>query len=115
MRPCDNCGESRPTYGGGLIMNGWLIDWHEFGYYAGFHDNFPRDGASKPINICHECCLKVIEALPVLRRFMARGHSVSGDGAPSCCEFAWTMGTDARGYEVVCDSDGQGGWEIPRF
>ena len=42
---CDLCGlQNEPVFkGASLIANGWVINWLNLGYYAGFTDSIPDD------------------------------------------------------------------------
>ena len=95
---CTNCGVAAPTsqQQGNFIDYGWSLGNCSLGHYGGFSDNFPCD--EEEAHLCHDCCLKMLEALPGLAKHLfpnGGGHpNMNGSGieVPSCCEYAWTWG-----------------------
>ena len=119
MIPCTNCGVAAPTtqQQGHYIDYGWSLGHDTLGHYGGFSDNFPSDG--KLAHLCHDCCVKMLEALPGLAKFLFSeygGHPNAqedrGIETPSCCEYAWTWDEkrcDCGGV-VVYHGAPNGGW-----
>lgn len=100
---CTNCGAAAPTsqQQGNFIDYGWSLNNCSLGHYGGFSDNFPCDERNlstdkQYAHLCHDCCVKMLEALPGLAKYLfpnGGGHpNINGSGidVPSCCEYAWT-------------------------
>jgi hypothetical protein len=93
-----------------LIDSGWTLNWLNLGYYGGFTDCIPGnladvysiaeyDETPYTVNMCHACCVKLIDTFPALKE-VARvrgGHPnmnehdpSNGTATPPCCPYAWT-------------------------
>lgn len=89
---CDGCGRSMPaTQQKNYPDNGWALPYEEFGYYGGFTDNISVLLSSEPsklIVLCHDCVIKILDALPLLKEFLADQRHNCQDSTP-CCDYAW--------------------------
>ena len=96
---CDNCGaiEMAVQENTPLIHCGWAFDVRSFGYYAGFTDSAFTE-QEQLVVLCHDCCVRMVEALPVMKKFLRGGHpSLLSDEAPPCCPYAWKLVTNEAG------------------
>lgn len=100
--PCANCGAESPVVVGGGIDNGWCISAVWMGYYGGFTDicglESEEEYRALEANICHDCCHKLLDALPglakVLLPFGSGAHSLPAGApkdSPPCCRYCWTF------------------------
>lgn len=110
---CDNCGAINVAVQEGtpLIDGGWAFDVRSFGYYAGFTDSMFVEGEQLVV-LCHDCCLKMVEALPVMKKFVRGGHpSLLNEGAPPCCPYAWKFEKNEAGELETYLATEDGRWE----
>ncbi len=116
-KSCSECGASQPTsqQEGSLIDYGWSFNQLALGHYGGFTDCIPDgndewDDPKYIVHLCHDCCIKMIRALPrVFEKALGDMGCHPGDVRnKSCCEYAWTM--DASGFSYRGNADG--GWTL---
>jgi hypothetical protein len=121
---CGLCGSSNePVFkNANLIHSGWVLNWLNLGYYAGFTDSIPDDRGyvaslaeydetPYTVNMCHDCCVKLLGLFPKLAEIAeARGghYSLSGEGikSPPCCPYAWAVepeGLDGPAFYKATD------------
>lgn len=116
---CDNCATPAPTtqQQGHYIDYGWSFNWLHFGHYGGFTDCLPdkdedSDSGRYFAHLCHDCCVKMLEALPGLAALVfpegggghpninEKGNADDGTQTPPCCRYAWTwvktLGPDGK-------------------
>lgn len=116
---CNNCAVAAPASQqvGHYIDYGWSLSHDFLGHYGGFSDNFPSDG--KLAHLCHDCCVKMMEALPGLAKYLFANygghpnakHDDRGISVPSCCEYAWTWDGDCEcGGVIVYNGAPAGAW-----
>lgn len=72
----------------GLPDNGWVLPYDDFGYYGGFTDNLEHGEKPRRAKICHDCVVKLLDALPNFAETLERGGHPCENAVP-CCEFAW--------------------------
>ena len=114
---CDNCGATAPRmHRSPVIEGGWELNWLQLGYYSGFTDCIPDNEDDDPsdytVRLCHDCCVKVVEVLPVLKKHVRGGHPFRGEaGAPPCCPYTWkiTHKDDGESESYLATEDGR--WE----
>jgi hypothetical protein len=100
---CGECGGSFDVDGEhSLIDKGLYLTPRMWGYYGGFTDNNPWEEVRdrEEINLCHDCCLRLMRAFPSIARAMGEGghHPCSTD--EPCCEFAWRCGETPDGKDI---------------
>lgn len=123
MKPCTNCGVNNATsqQSGNYIDYGWSFDAINLGYYGGFTDCLPsEDRSSGTVHLCHDCCVRLIEALPGLAAVVEPGghpniewsSSDTEDGTeiPPCCKYAWTWKREAGEWVTYLVNE-SGAWE----
>jgi hypothetical protein len=119
-KECSECGTLCPTtqQQGNFIDYGWTFNYLALGYYGGFTDCVPDgsddwDDEKYIVHLCHNCCLKLIRALPgVFQEALgSMGCHPGNVKEPSCCEYAWTTDTSGFSYR----GDGEGGWILYRL
>ena len=119
MKVCSECGAANNAsqQHGSYIDYGWSFNALQLGHYGGFTDNWPGrytepDDPRYLIHLCHDCCLKMIEALPnAFREHLGTLGCHPGDlEKPSCCQYAWTFDITDRSKSYR--GDGLGGWTL---
>jgi hypothetical protein len=124
---CINCGAPSPTsqQEGLFVDNGWSLNVLGLGHYGGFTDCLP-DAQDDDLNdylvhLCHDCCIKMLDALPGLARRIfptgGGGHpnigdSMVGDDGTSvapCCSYAWTWKKHGK-RQVTYFGKADGSW-----
>lgn len=112
-KECSECGTHYPSHQqeGRFIDYGWSFNYLTLGHYGGFTDCVPDrgddwDDEKYIVHLCHDCCLKLIRALPsVFRKALGDlGCHPGNVGQPACCEYAWT--TDNSGFHYRGSADG---------
>ena len=110
---CSECGALCPTnqQEGNFIDYGWSFNHLALGHYGGFTDCVPDSGddwddPKYTVHICHDCCHKLIKALPnIFRKALGNMGCHPGDiRNPSCCEYAWAF--DGSGFNYRGSADG---------
>lgn len=112
---CDACDK---PYEVGAYANtldaGWQMNAQQFGYYNGFSDSAVGDEADRVWNLCHDCIVTLLTALPRLGERLGRGQhpTTNADGTP-CCRWSWKFHTNDNGSltALVATEDGQG-WKV---
>lgn len=114
-KACSECGQARGAgqQFGNFIDYGWSINFIMLGHYGGFTDCIPDPDMTEDdymIHLCHDCCLKMIEALPnAFGKHLGDLGCHPGDlEKPSCCQYAWTWDKNNRKHHYR--GDGAGGW-----
>jgi hypothetical protein len=125
--PCVNCGSLAATsHQEGLFMDsGWSLNILGLGHYGGFTDCLPDahddDMSDYLVHLCHDCCVKMLEALPGLAQRIfptgGGGHPNVGDNLESndgtslmpCCTYAWTW-KKHENRQVTYFANADGGW-----
>lgn len=119
-KKCSECENFYPTnqQDGKLIDYGWTFNHLALGYYGGFTDSVPDDlydwdDDKYNVYLCHDCCIKIIQALPKTfeKALGAMGCHPGNVGEPSCCKYSWTTDTSGFSYR----GDGEGGWVLYRL
>jgi hypothetical protein len=132
-RQCTNCGIDKTTSPdfGDFIDDGWSFDYLAFGHYGGFTDCIPDpdegevnslaeyDPSPYMAHLCHDCCVRMLEALPGLAKLIGPGghsngfdSSTTDDGTetPPCCNHAWTWKKEDGKWKTYLVNE-NGDWE----
>lgn len=106
MIECDGCGKlCEEALDEGRIDNGWELEAYRFGFYGGFTD-VTGDDPQDVWQICHDCVVSLMKALPRLGgKLTIGGHSSLTDSP--CCHWAWSH----RDGKLLCPNDDLTGWE----
>ena len=116
-KTCSECGatHSASQQSGNYLDYGWSFNFLSLGHYGGFTDCIPDTDKTEDdyvIHLCHDCCLKMIEALP--NSFKAHLGNLGchpGDlEKESCCQYAWTW--DKANPKNSYRGDEHGGWYL---
>ncbi len=107
--------------------SGWSLNILGLGHYGGFTDCLPEaqrndeDWGDYLVHLCHDCCVKMLEALPGLAHHIfptgGGGHPNVGDNLESndgtsltpCCTYAWTWKKHGN-RQVTYFANADGGW-----
>lgn len=124
-KACTNCRVEMPASQqfGNYIDNGWSFNYNSLGHYGGFTDCIPDDGIDYRVHLCHDCCVRMLEALPGLAKIVGPGghsngfdSSASDDGteiAP-CCKHAWTWKKEDGEWKTYLVNE-SGAWEKAKW
>lgn len=112
---CDACGETHRSFhqSTDAIDTGWILCAQDFGYYGGFSDDLAGDTVDRHWNLCHDCIVTLLTALPRLGERLGKGQHPSVKGDKPCCRWSWIFHTNDDGSltTLVATDDGQG-WQV---
>lgn len=100
---------------------GWYLPFRHFGYYNGFDDRAFTHDEDDSVWLCHDCIVKMLEALPILAEKVGvgghynlnhTGEHEDGTVHEPCCRFAWTSRpSDTKAFDAfVVGADGK--WKL---
>lgn len=120
-KQCTNCGIDFPAeqQQGNFIDDGWSFNYCDLGHYGGFTDCIPDAGKDYKVHLCHDCCVRMLDALPGLAKLIGPGGHSNGfdssktdDGTeiPPCCMHSWTWKKEHGEWKTYLVSE-SGDWE----
>ena len=129
-RQCTNCGINKTTSPdfGDFIDDGWSFNYLTLGHYGGFTDCIPDMNVEYNdydyiVHLCHDCCVRMLEALPGLAKLIGPGGHSNGfdssstdDGTeiPPCCNHAWTWKKEDGWWKTYLVNE-NGDWEKAKW
>jgi hypothetical protein len=111
---CDACEKSYEVRAHSEVLDdGWQMNAQQFGYYNGFSDSAVGDEADRVWNLCHDCIVTLLTALPRLGERLGKGQHPSSRGDKPCCRWCWSFHTNDDGSltTLLATDDGQG-WQV---
>lgn len=136
-KPCTNCGIEKPATQqfGNFIDDGWSLNYLSLGHYGGFTDCIPDPNKGEVdsladydpdpymVHLCHDCCVRMLKALPGLAKLIGPGGHSNGfdssntdDGTeiPPCCNHAWTWKKEDGEWKTYLVNE-NGDWEKAKW